>query len=98
MIGIDVTKISRFSGKEEDFAKKILHTDERKAFKASTKKTMFIAKRWAIKEALFKADNSLFEFSKVNIKKENGRYLYKGFNISTSSEDDMLIVIVQKEK
>ncbi|MCP4337241.1 MAG: 4'-phosphopantetheinyl transferase superfamily protein [Mycoplasma sp.] len=98
MIGIDITQISRFANKEERFAKKILHPSEMEEFNNSTNKTRFIATRWAIKEALYKVDNSYFEFSKVNIKKSKELYLFKDFSISTSSEQDITIAIVQKEK
>ncbi len=98
MIGIDLTSISRFKGKEEKFAKRILSSEEKKLFKECKDKTQFIATRWALKEAIFKADNKMLEFSKINIKKENDKYINKGFQLSTSKEEDIIIAIAMKEK
>ena len=44
----------------------------------------------------FKCDNKYFEFSKINITKENGRYTFENFEISTTSEENLIIAIVYK--
>ena len=98
MIGIDLTKISRFKNVNDKFIKKCLHPEEIKELEKVKNKEKYIATRWAIKESLFKADNSLFSFNKIRIKEIERVYIYKGYIISTSSEEDLLIAFVQKEK
>ncbi|UVD81520.1 4'-phosphopantetheinyl transferase superfamily protein [Mycoplasma iguanae] len=96
MIGIDITRISRFQNKSENFAKRILSHNEFLEYKKIDDKAYFLALRWAIKEALFKADNTLLSFQKINISKINKKYFYKNFQITTSKEDDYLIACVVK--
>ncbi|CAM9097346.1 4'-phosphopantetheinyl transferase superfamily protein [Mycoplasma marinum] len=98
MIGIDLTTISRFKGKEDAFAKRILTKEEYYEFSLANNKTEFIATRWAIKEALFKVDNSFKNYAEIDIKKQDGKYIYPNFEISTSNELDSIIAIVIKEK
>ncbi len=97
MLGIDLTKISRFENSTEAFIDKILSVEEKVLYEESSNKARFLAKRWSVKEALFKADNSLNTFKDINLI-ENGREVeFKGFEISTSTEDDYYIAIVTKE-
>ncbi|RMA77474.1 holo-[acyl-carrier protein] synthase [Metamycoplasma subdolum] len=97
MIGIDLTNIKRFENLSLNVIKKILHKDEFKEFEKTNDKAKFLATRWAIKEAIFKADNQFKDFSKVFLKKdEEGRYIFLDFEISTSKEDDYIIAIAKK--
>lgn len=93
-----MTKISRFKGKSDAFIERILHPEEVKEFINQVEKEKYLATRWAIKEALFKADNKLLNFNEIHIIKEKREYKYKDFKISTSNEGDMLVAIVLKEK
>lgn len=96
MIGVDLTKISRFENKDEKFAKKILSNEEYKEWEKQ-KSSKFLATRWAIKEAIYKADNNFYEFKKIDIL--NGKfYSHKNFNISVSNEDDYIIAFVTKKE
>ncbi|WGI36440.1 4'-phosphopantetheinyl transferase superfamily protein [Mesomycoplasma lagogenitalium] len=97
MIGIDITYISRFKNKSRDFAKKILSDSEMIEYDQIDEKDKFLATRWAIKEAIFKADNSYYEFNKISILKQNRRYFFKNFLISTSSEGESIVAFVVKE-
>ena len=97
MIGIDITNISRFEEVSESLIKRILHKNEVILYKESENKPRFLAKKWSIKEALFKADNSLMEFSKIELIDENRKTTFRDFEISTSTEDDYYIAIVKKE-
>ena len=97
MIGIDLTTISRFKNKSETFVKTILSEQELIEYNLAENKELFLATRWAIKEALFKCDNSLLPFSKINIKKEDRKYKFENYSISTSSEGDLYIAIAKKE-
>lgn len=98
MIGIDMTKISRFKNKvyKERFIKRILHPEEIKQFKLSNNKAHFLAAHWAIKEAMFKIDNQRFHFDKILISKQNRAFNVPGYKISTSQEHDFYIAIAQK--
>lgn len=96
MVGIDITKISRFDNWTESKIKRILHPEEIMELSQANDKSLFLATRFAIKESLFKIDNNLFHFDKINIRKENKRYVYKDFNISTSKEDDYLIAFSER--
>ncbi|GIZ05442.1 hypothetical protein MSATCC14277_0240 [Metamycoplasma salivarium] len=99
MIGIDLTKKSRFKENQEEIAKKILHSMELKKYLEDNDKLKFLATRWAIKEAIFKCDNQYKNFSEINITKDNvGRYIFKDFEISTTNDDDYIIAIVFNHK
>ncbi|EFF41761.1 4'-phosphopantetheinyl transferase superfamily protein [Mycoplasmopsis alligatoris] len=99
MLGVDLVKISRFNNKSLEFAQKILSKNELEEFLALDKdqKALFLARSWAIKEAIFKADNTKNKFSKIDLCKINNKWTYKNFNISISHEDDLLIAIAMKE-
>lgn len=97
MLGIDKTTISRFKNPTKEFLEKVLHPLEIVEYDKSENKEHFLAARWAIKEALFKADNANFTFSKIRIEKIDRKYVYKGYEISTTSEGDEYIAIVMKE-
>ena len=100
MIGIDAINKNRFlinKDKMFEIANKILSINELNEFKLVENKTHYLATRWAIKESLFKCDNKYFQFSKINILKQNGRYMFEDFEISTTSEDNLIIAIVYKK-
>ena len=65
MLGIDLTKISRFKNVNKNFIKKILHEDELKSYEISIDKPKFLAVRWAIKEAIYKCDNKYSNFQEI---------------------------------
>ena len=98
MIGIDLTNIERFKDVNDKFITKVLHPEEIAEYKISDDKIKYIATRWAIKEALFKSDNSMFSFSETRIIKKDKKYILEGYNISTSNEDNYIIAVVEKEK
>ncbi len=98
MIGIDITSIKRFENKSEDFAKKILSSEELKLWLLEENKKKFLATRWAIKESIFKSNNFYSSFKKINITKQDGKYIFKNFQISTSNEKDYIVAIALEEK
>ncbi|QSF13646.1 holo-ACP synthase [Mycoplasma sp. Mirounga ES2805-ORL] len=101
MIGIDLTNLKRFKGKGDLFARRILHNEEFITFKklsTSEDKTMFLAKSWALKEAIFKADNSFSSFQKINIVYLNNKPTFDNFELSLSHEKDMVIAIAIKKE
>ncbi len=96
MIGIDVTRISRFNNKNKKFLEKVLHVSEIEEYEKIDDKPKFLATRWAIKEAIYKSDNRYHSFRKINITKKDRKYIFEDYEISTSSEDNILIAIVKK--
>ncbi len=92
-----MTRISRFNNANDDLVNKILSADEKVLYEQSSNKPRFLAKRWSIKEALFKSDNSLNTFNQINLIDEGRKTVYEGFDISTTTEDDYYIAIVRKE-
>ncbi|KKB26666.1 Holo-[acyl-carrier protein] synthase [Mycoplasmopsis meleagridis] len=99
-IGVDLVKISRFNNKTEGFIKRILHREEYAYFTDinDNLKTKTLATFWAIKEAIFKANNSYYSFAKILLKKENNKWIHPNFSISISHEDDYLIAFVIENK
>lgn len=95
MIGVDITSIKRFENKKSSFIKKVLSSDEIRDWLICKDKNLFIAQRWAIKEAIFKANNEYHDFSKINLKRsDKGNFIFKNFLISTSKEKDLIIAFV----
>ncbi|AWX69379.1 4'-phosphopantetheinyl transferase superfamily protein [[Mycoplasma] anseris] len=99
MIGIDLTRISRFKKMKNSTINKFLSPNEKVEFETleEDKRPNFLATRWALKEAIFKADNQYQNFNQIDIfKSEVGRYSFLDFELSTSNEDDYVIAIAKK--
>lgn len=98
MIGIDITKISRFQSMSRlDKFIELLNVD------GDT--PMAVAKTWACIEALVKANGSSFKYSKIKIKFPTGmppqiedpeNTLNGKYYLSLSHEDDMVIAVAVK--
>ncbi|VEU61097.1 Holo-[acyl-carrier protein]synthase [Mycoplasmopsis bovigenitalium] len=97
-IGVDITSISRFKQLTPGFEKRFCHIDELKRLETQVDKAHYLASLWAIKEALFKADNSLCFFDQINIQKNNGVWVYKDWKILTSNEQDLVVAFVATDK
>ncbi|WP_027121211.1 holo-ACP synthase [Mycoplasma leonicaptivi] len=99
-IGVDLTRISRFKDKKNSFLKRVLSEFELKIynnFQTSEEKTLFLARSWAIKEAIFKADNKFYKFNQINLQKKNNIWFFTNeFKISISHEGDYLVAFVIK--
>lgn len=99
MIGVDITSVKRFEGKKISFVKKILSDEEFQEWESVENKELFLAQRWSIKEALFKANNKLHDFHNINVtRNEKGVFEYKNFKISTSKENEYVIAFVVEVK
>ncbi|EIN14803.1 Holo-[acyl-carrier protein]synthase [Mycoplasmopsis agalactiae 14628] len=99
-IGLDMTKISRFQELKKSTIIRILSAEEFIEFdelKSDYEKQKFLATRWCIKEAMFKADNAIPAFDKITIIKKQGAYIHSDFMISTTDEDDLIIAVVVKK-
>ncbi|AZZ65288.1 4'-phosphopantetheinyl transferase superfamily protein [Metamycoplasma phocicerebrale] len=99
MISVDLTKIKRFKRISKEAIKKFLHPTEIEKYQKLNRpeKAIFLATRWAIKECLFKIDNSLFQYREILIEKnESGRYIYNDFQLSTTNEDGYVVAVAFK--
>ncbi|WP_236631434.1 4'-phosphopantetheinyl transferase superfamily protein [Mycoplasma sp. ATU-Cv-703] len=97
MVGIDLTTISRFEKPTSALIRRILHPQEIADYQQSPAKSLFLAQRWAIKEALYKADNQYYHFNRVKIARVGRVFKVPGFVVSTSREGDQCVAIVIKE-
>lgn len=103
MLGIDLVKISRFKRSLKHSQKQLsryLTLDEIKMLNTLENrdaKLIFLAKTWAVKEAIFKADNNYFEFKKMNLVHKNNKIYFENFEISISHENKYLIAIALKK-
>lgn len=93
--GIDLTNINRKEFKNKNIRQKILTKDELNELDLVDNKILFIAKRWAIKEAIIKALHKPIPMNEINVYKSNDVYKCiidgKEFEISTSVEGDFII-------
>ncbi|MEE3928446.1 4'-phosphopantetheinyl transferase superfamily protein [Mycoplasmopsis ciconiae] len=103
MIGVDLVKISRFEDPkkhQKKFISRFLNEQEIETFENILNfedKSVFLAKTWAVKEAIFKADNFYSNFRNINLKKVNNKIIFENFEISISHEDDFLVAFVLKK-
>ncbi|QNM93701.1 4'-phosphopantetheinyl transferase superfamily protein [Mycoplasma sp. Pen4] len=99
-IGVDLTNIKRFENVKNSFIKRVLspgELDEYQKIELIESKIRFLARSWAIKEAIYKADNQYADFRKINLVKQNHIWTFKDFAISISYEGDFIIAFVVKE-
>ena len=96
-IGVDILSISRVNFK---IANKVLSEEELVIFNSITNervKREYLAERFAVKEALFKADNSYFNYDQVSIlNDEKGKPYLKNINgfVSISHDNGMVCAFV----
>lgn len=100
MIGIDLVDIRRFKNKSAKFLARYMNQNELLEYQKianSDLQATYAAELWAIKEAIFKANNSLSDFSHLEIKKTNGVFSHEAFEISLSHEKNMLVAVAIKK-
>jgi holo-[acyl-carrier protein] synthase len=102
-VGIDLTRISRFENKKENFINRILTKVELEEFNKlkDDSKSTFLAVRWACKEAIFKAtqDQKYLEYSILKHPSGEPYVLdHPEMSISISHEGDYVTSIVIVEK
>jgi len=98
-VGIDTTRISRFTKKSEQFIKKILTEREYKTYISLDEKqrVVYLAVRWACKEAIFKAtqDKDYFKYTILNYESGKPYVLdYEKYKLSITHEGDYVTAIV----
>ncbi len=98
-IGVDITGISRFKNRKERFVNCILTEEELRLYHtlSEEKKPVFLATRWACKEAIFKAtqNKNYLQYSILN--DTNGKPYVQNepkMHISISHESDTVIAFV----
>lgn len=96
-IGVDILSIERIDFK---IARKVLSNEEREIFDSISNEKLkkeYLAERFAVKEALFKADNSYFDYDKVTVlNDEKGKPYFKDINglVSIAHDNGMVCAFV----
>lgn len=96
-IGVDILNIERIDFK---IAKKVLSIEELEIFNSISNENLkreYLAERFAVKEALFKADNSYFNYDKISVlNDEKGKPYLKDINglVSISHDNGMVCAFV----
>ncbi len=98
-VGIDLTRISRFENKKDNFINRILTKVELEEFNKlnDDSKSTFLAVRWACKEAIFKATQDPLYLQYSILKEPTGKpYVldHPEMSISISHEGDYVTSIV----
>lgn len=101
-IGVDIAYIPRFKDVDEHFIKRILTDDEMIQYQklSSEKKILFLAGRWASKEAIYKANNNNEYLHYSILNEENGKPYVKDhpeIKISISHDNDYVVAFVIEE-
>lgn len=92
-IGIDLVRISRFEQMSDHFAERMLTSEEKEEYLLlpEDKKNVYLAGRWAAKEAIFKATGTSDYLKFSVLHDESGRPYVKGrsdMDISISHDGD----------
>lgn len=96
-IGVDLLSINRINFK---IAKKVLSIEEKEIFDSIDNENLkreFLAERFAVKEALFKADNKYFDYDKITVlNDETGKPYLKDVNglVSIAHDNGMVCAFV----
>ncbi len=96
-IGVDLLSIDRINFK---IAKKVLSIEEKEVFESIDNEKLkreYLAERFAVKEALFKADNQYFNYDKITIlNDETGKPYLKDINgfVSIAHDNGMVCAFV----
>lgn len=101
-IGVDIAYIPRFKDVDEHFIKRILTNDEIIQYQklSSEKRILFLAGRWASKEAIYKANNKNDYLHYTILNEENGKPYVKNhpeIKISISHDNDYVVAFVIEE-
>lgn len=96
-IGVDILKIERIDFK---IARKVLSVEEKEIFDCIDNEKLkreYLAERFAVKEALFKADNTLFNYDKISVLNDSkGKPYLKDINghVSIAHDANMVCAFV----
>lgn len=93
-VGVDIVKISRFNDVSEHFISRILTNEEKEEYLKRSNKTQYLASRFAVKEAYFKATQDIHYLNISVLNDENGMpYILdkKNIHLSISHEDEYVV-------
>lgn len=62
MIGCDIVNLNRFAARQDRWAQRILTEKEQQEYRNRANKLEYLAGRWAVKEAIYKASGLLSGF------------------------------------
>ncbi|WP_245599329.1 4'-phosphopantetheinyl transferase superfamily protein [Mycoplasmopsis iners] len=95
-----MAKISRFANKDKGFIERILHPNEIKYLESvpESLKTQTLASLWAIKEAIYKANNDYSFYSNYELKRIDHQWKHEKFAISLTHEDDYVVAVAIEKK
>ncbi len=104
-IGVDIVKVDRFSNVSTSFLKRVFHPLELKESESIKNKANYFAKRFAAKEALYKAINNDIAFKDIAVLNYDTRAPYfktsltnsYDIKLSLSDEKDYAIAFVMVE-
>lgn len=99
-IGVDITSVSRFLGKADKLAERILTATEREMFAATGAcgAAEFVAKRWAAKEAVYKVTQDR-KYLRYSVSERDGEYSVDGrpdIKLSVCCDGDTVIAVALK--
>lgn len=94
MIGCDIVDMSRFKQRQERWARRVLTEKEQEEYTKRTDKLEYLAGRWAVKEAIYKASGLLSGFDVLTA--ANGKPIVCGIDgvyVSISHEKTHVFAI-----
>lgn len=93
-VGVDIVKISRFKDVSEHFINRILTIEEKKEYLKRENKSQYLASRFAVKEAYYKATQDIHYLGISVLNDESGKpYILnkKNIHLSISHEDEYVV-------
>lgn len=98
-IGVDIVKIDRLKDVDQHFINRVYTQEEINVYNSlsSDKKMIFLASRWAVKEAIFKTNNQKDYLSYGCVNDINGKpYIvnHPEIKVSISHDGDYVIAFV----
>lgn len=98
-IGVDIVKIDRLKDVDQHFINRVYTQEEINVYNSLSldKKIIFLASRWAVKEAIFKANNQKDYLSYGCVNDINGKpYIvnHPEIKVSISHDGDYVIAFV----
>ena len=72
-VGVDIVKISRFKDVSEHFINRILTIEEKKEYLKRENKSQYLASRFAVKEAYYKATQDIHYLGISVLNDESGK-------------------------
>ena len=100
-IGVDLVKINRFKDVSEHFINRVLTSLEKEEYLKRENKIEYLASRFAVKEAYFKASQDIHYLKISTLNDEKGKpYIVdkKNIHLSISHEDEYVVAYLILEE